>query len=510
MAKALRAIGTVLAVAGQIVSLIPGLQGVGAILMAAGAVFTLVGSLLEKPPPARGSVSQVLIAVDPPRPYVMGEGYCGGVRRTQRAYGGTVDDVPNPYRWIVDVYCGHGPIDSISPRFDYAAVSSYYNTYLYTTTQLGAVPESAALAPNWAGATNWSSASKLSGCAAIGWNFKFDKAGKRFANGIPVMGAYGKWVKIYDPRLDSTFPGGSGSCRIGTESTYVWSENPALHFGTYAYGRYQNGTLVMGVGLPATSIDWAKIAAWANVCDANGWKIFGRVFEPGDRPANLRDMAEAGGGAPCFTGGLLSVNYAAPQTALATITAADLGPGDVSVPGMRPYSERMNTVVPKYTDPNSNWEQVSASPVVFSDLVSADGETRRQEWPFNLVKGVTQAAQLAAYKMLDSRERAPIELTLMPQWRHVRPGERYTMDLPGYGLEGDVVVLKRDIDPKTLVVKLTVQTEASDKHTRALAAVGTGPAAVTPGLNGQDRDDLGDYIRLPRGGVVYDANLVAP
>lgn len=519
MAKILRGIA-IIAGAVALVATGLGVAGVGAVLGAStttiasiagvvASVASLGAQLLTKPPPARGSVSQVVIAVDPPRPYVMGEGYCGGVRRYQRAYGGTIDDVPNPYRWIVDVYCGHGPVQSISPRFDYAAVASYYSTYLYTTTQLGAVPESGVLTPNWSGAPNWStSTAKLSGCAAIGWNFKFDKDGKRFASGIPVMGAYGQWVKVYDPRLDSTFPGGSGAHRLGTESTYTWSDNPALHYAMYAYGRYQNGKLVMGVGLPAASIDWTKIAAYANVCDANGWSIFGRVFEPGDRAGNLRDMAEAGGGAPAFSGGLLSVHYNAPQTPLATITAADLGPGEVSVPGMRPYSERMNTAVPKFTDPASNWEQVSAAPVAFSDLVTADGEERRQEWPFNLVKDVDQAAQLAAYKILDSRERAPIELTLLPQWRYIRPGECYTLDLPDHGLETDVIVLRKELDPKTLVVKLTVQTETGGKHTRALAVTGTGPVAVSGGLTGEDRDGMGDWLRYGRGATIIDGGAI--
>jgi hypothetical protein len=488
-----------------------GLAQIAAIAGVVSSVAMLGAQLLTKPPPARGSVSQVVIGVDPPRPYVMGEGYCGGVRRYQRAYGGTVDDVPNPYRFIVDVYCGHGPVGSISPRFDYEAVSSYYSTYLYTTTQLGAVPESGVLTPNWSGAPNWStSTAKLSGCAAIGWNFKFDKDGKRFASGIPVMGAYGQWVKVYDPRLDSTQPGGSGAHRLGTESTYTYSENPALHYAMYAYGRYQNGKLVMGVGLPAQSIDWTKIAAYANVCDANDWTIFGRVFEPGDRAANLRDIAEAGGGAPAFSGGLLSVHYNAPQSPLATITADDLGPGEVVVPGMRPYAERMNTAVPKFTDPDSNWEQVSAAPVTFSALVTGDGEERRQEWPFNLVKDVDQASQLAAYRILDSRERAPIELTLMPQWRYVRPGECYTLDLPDYGLQTDVIVLRKELDPKTLVVKLTVQTETSGKHAQALAVTGTGPGGTSGALTGQDRDTMGDWLRGPRDGFVYDANLAAP
>ena len=56
------------------------------------------------------------------------------------------------------------------------------------------------------------------------------------SNYLPQLGAYGQWVKAYDPRLDSSFPGGSGSHVLGDESTYEWTENPALHAATYAYG----------------------------------------------------------------------------------------------------------------------------------------------------------------------------------------------------------------------------------------------------------------------------------
>lgn len=473
------------------------------------SVAAITAQLLTKPPPARGSVTQTVVAVEPPRPYVMGEGYCGGVRRYDRAYGGKIKKVNNPYNFIVDVYCGHGPIVSIAPRFDYAAIPAYFNTFAYTSTQLGACPESAALVPFWAGAPNWSASSKLSGCAAIGWNFRFDKDGKRFASGVPIMGAYGKWVKVYDPRLDSTFPGGSGAHRLGVESTYEWSENPALHFGMYAYGRYQNDKKVMGVGLPSQSIDWVKIAAWANVCDANAWTIFGRVFEPGDRWANLRDIAISGGAEPAFSGAVLSVRYQAPQVSLGTITEADLAGGDVGVPGMRPYAERINTVVPRYIDPDSNWEMMAAAPIPFAALVTADGEEKKQEFPFNFVKKKDQAAQLGAYRVLDSREQTPIELPLLPQWRTARPGECYTCDLPTYGLTGDVIVLSRAIDPETLTVKLTVQTETAGKHATALATTGTAPASAVAGQSAEDRDDIADGVMLP-GEIVYDGGLVTP
>ena len=469
------------------------------------SVAALGSQLLTKPPPARGGVNQTVIAVEPPRPYMMGEGYCGGGRRYDRAYGGTVDNVPNPYRWLVDVYCGHGPIDSIAPRFDYAVPDgAYYSGFLYTDTKLGACPESAALAPNWSGAPNWSASSKLSGCAAIGWNLKFDKDGKKFASGIPVMGAYGKWVKVYDPRLDSTRPGGSGTHRVNDETTYAWSENPALHFAQYAYGRHQNGKKVFGVGQPDDAIDWTAIAAWANVCDANGWKIFGRIFEPGDRWANLKDIAAAGSAVPIFSGGVLSVHYDAPAVALATITRADLAEGEYSTTKMQPYSSRINTVVPKITDPGSNWEQIALAPIVFPSLVTQDGEEKRQEFPFNLVKGKDQGAQLASYKVLNSREEGPIELPLNPNWRFARPGECYTLDIPELGLATDAIVIKRELDPQTFTVKLTFTAETPGKHATALAATGTLPSAVSGVPTPEDRDTIASNQRAPASGLTYD------
>ena len=314
----------------------------GSVAAIAGIVATVASlgaQLLTKPPPARGSVTQILIGPDAPSPYPMGEGYFAGALRHDTAYGATLNKVPNPYRWMVCVY-SVVTAAALTPYVDLAAIDSYYSGFLYTDTQLGATPESAALSPHFAGPPGWDAASKLSGSPAIGWNLLFDKDGKRFASGVPVLGAYGQWAKVYDPRLDSTFPGGSGAHRIDDEDTFEWSENPALHAGTYAYGRFQNDSLpggrrrVLGVGLPADGIDWANVAAWANVCDANSWRLFGVVYEPGDRWQNLSDIAQAGGAVPVLTADALTFHYAAPRVPLDTITEADLVEADCSVTAM--------------------------------------------------------------------------------------------------------------------------------------------------------------------------------
>ncbi|MEP5199695.1 MAG: hypothetical protein ABJQ66_09770, partial [Paracoccaceae bacterium] len=80
----------------------------GAIASVVSAAASVGANLLTKAPPARGNVSNVVIASNAPSPYMMGRTYSGGVVRHDAAYGGTVDKVPNPYRIIVTVYSSCG------------------------------------------------------------------------------------------------------------------------------------------------------------------------------------------------------------------------------------------------------------------------------------------------------------------------------------------------------------------------------------------------------------------
>lgn len=507
MSKALKVIGTIAGAVATVAAFIPGGQVVAAIAAGVSAAANLGAQALYKPPPARGSVTNVLIAADAPTPYVMGEGYFAGVMRHDVAYGATLKKVPNPYRLMVSVYSHGGPVESIAPRVELGAVGSWYSGFLYTSTQLGACPEASALAPHFAGAPGWGSSSKLSGQAAIAWNLKFDKDGKVYSSGVPRFGAEGRWVKAYDPRKDSTFPGGSGSHRIGVETTYEWTQNPALHAGTYAYGRFQNGKRVMGIGMPARGIDWVGIAGWANVCDANGWTVFGPVYEPGNRWVNLQEICAAGGGRPVFAGGMISWHYSAPMVALDTITDADIADESPSVTAMASWRDRINTIIPKYLSPAHDWQMISdAAPVTVPAYVDEDGEVKQVEWPFNLVKNGNQANQLAAYKLMDSRELQPITLPCLPRLRKYRPGECLHIDLPELGLDTDAIILTRSFDPARMVVTLTLMGETPGKHDFALGRTSTPPPTPALKQTAEDRDNLRWSAMLDQGArtVEYD------
>lgn len=517
MAKVLR---TVAVIAGAVALVATGIGAIGGAAFAATALGGTIASiatwatvvagvagiganLLTKPPPARGSVTETIIEIDPPSPYGMGEGYFAGVMRHRVGYGPTLKKVPNPFLFEALALSVAGPIAGpITPQVDFGPVTSYYSGWLATDTRLGARPDTALTAPLQANPTGWSTNHRMSSVAAIAWNHRFDKEGKVYASGLPTRGVVARWALVYDPRKDSTRPGGSGSHRLGIESTYEWSENPALHAGTYAYGRYVNGKRVIGVGLPDEGIDWEGVAAWANDCQANGWRMFGFVFEGAAdddqrRWQNLRDICIAGGGQPLFSGAVLGFHWHRPRVPLDTVTEADLADGPQEVTAMQSWRDRLNTVRPRYTSAAHNWSLVQANAVQVASYVTEDGEERAEDIPFNFVKDVNQAAQLAAYWLVNSREISPITLTLMPRLRSYRPGECLRLELPELGLDHDAVILRREFDPATMTVTLTLVTEDPAKHAFALGRTGVAPPTPALTNSAEDRDTITREARAP-------------
>lgn len=475
---------------------------------AAAAAFNAYQQITAPKPVARGSATNVIIDAEPPRPYLIGESYSAGVLRHRVGYGPTLKKVPNPFLWEVKVFSGVGPVDAlVEEQFDFAPIGSYYSGFYSSVSQLGLRPEPAALVPPLnAPAPGWDSASKLSGCAAIGGNYKFDKDGKVFASGAPVHGAIWRGEKVYDPRLDSTYPGGSGSCRLGDEDTYVYSDLPPLHAGTYAYGRFEDGIKIFGLGLAEDGIDWAAIVDWANDCEANGWGCHGTIYEGGrganlqeQRLRNLDDICAAGGGRWLSAGAVLSFDWHRPRVALATLTDDDLLEDGGSATAVQSIRNRMNGVRPQYISPDHNWEQITANEIVGSTYRTEDGTPLTQTWALNLVKTPEQAGELASYALVDSREIGPIELSAKAAWRFYRPGETITLDSELLGYTGPAVILQRDLDPQTFAVRLTLKSETPAKHDFALGKVADPPPTPIIGQTQEDRDGAAAGAQNPPG-----------
>jgi hypothetical protein len=511
MSKVLRIVGMVASVA----AVIPGPHQP---IAAAVAVTANIGAQLTAKPPrsrAQGTLNETMVGANQPMPYLMGETYSGGVMLHEAGYGATLKKVKNPYYFRPMTFSFCGPVDALVgfyADFDQITLSGggatgFYSGFLWADVQLGATPEADALSPQWAGCPDWGADYKLSGHAAIGISLLFDKEGERFASGQPQFGAVWRGVRVYDPRLDSTYPGGSGACRIIDESTWVYSANPALHALAYAYGRYQNGVKVFGVDLGEASIDVAGAVAWANVCDANGWVLGGTIYEPGDKWNNLKLICQAGGCEPVLAGGLLRWRYQKPHVSLKTITAQHLASGDLETPSNITWKARRNTIVPKWRSSANQWSYVQSAPVSKPEWLEEDGEPKEFEQQYELVQDKDQAAQLGAYQLAEERGRGSITLVLKPEFMAYDPGDGLTIDLPEEGLEGEpVIVTRRTTAPDTGKVTMTFMTREADVDEWALAQTGTAPPATTV-TTPQERDEAAGNNQNPAGfGSVLIAN----
>lgn len=99
------------------------LTTVATVASVASTLASIGAQLTAKKPPARGTINQVIIAAEPPSPYIIGRTYSGGVLRHDVGYGATLKKVKNPYRGMVMVYSVAGPLLGLEACYmDYAAI----------------------------------------------------------------------------------------------------------------------------------------------------------------------------------------------------------------------------------------------------------------------------------------------------------------------------------------------------------------------------------------------------
>ncbi|WP_225205394.1 phage tail protein [Novosphingobium huizhouense] len=202
-----------------------------------------------------------------------------------------------------------------------------YRGAIHIYTRLGTASQTA-ISQLTAKFSQWTSNHRQRGCthAAIICDPVKQKYFSEVFNGRePVYTSIRKGVKVYDPRLDST-AGGSGPQRLNDRSTWAWNDNAALVIGDYA--AHEDG-----YGLGYENVNWANIAAQADICDQTvttvtaatikRWRLWASYqLSKDERRQVLADMLKACDGfcwqGPDFKFNLLVGAYEAP-----TLTITD-------------------------------------------------------------------------------------------------------------------------------------------------------------------------------------------
>ena len=470
------------------------------------SVASSIYSLTRKPKSGMGSPSPVAFKADPNAPitFVAGVAAVGG-----NMLFGQTHAPKNRFLTYITALSHGGPVQSVQAGFTAGdeivtfgrdngeGASGRYQDRMWQKFAVGAVG-AAALAmtstatkytPARAGPLyEWTAQHKLSGLAHTMWTMWSDT--ERLPNGVPKP----LWIvhggAVYDPRKDSTYPGGAGPQRWNDRTTWSFegNENPHLHALTFLIGHFYNGKKVGGAGIPPEQIDVASFVQGANVCDANNWRLSYPWTTAMRKWDVLTTMLQAGGARPIARGAKISCVTNTPRVSLATIGEADLV-GDFSVTGSQRVRDRINTVIPRCRLPSLKWTVQPFGKVTGAVYVAEDGgKVKPRELEYEGVKGDdggVHVRQLAAYDLTALREGLVATLPLTAKWLRLRAGDCITIDAPETLMNGQkVVIIKRDFDPATAIVTVTVQSETDGKHAFALGQTDAPPP--TPALTGVD------------------------
>lgn len=484
------AASSVAAVVGAATAIVVGLAVVGAALTVASILF------VKKPAPASQQEGQQLdMKLDPnaAAPVLIGRSAVGGNITHRGTFG-----AKNAFLAIAAALSVGGPIQGIeayqagdqtvvfngNPETGVRTATAVLNSpdselyvgKLKMRYLLGERPMTQSLGAA-AGVSLWTkSTDKISGIATAVQILEYDQ--DAFPQGAPKSLWVASGVKLYDPRKDSTRAGGSGSHRFNNPATFEFSENPYIQALNWTLGRWENGSKVFGIGALENEVDFDSFIAGANVADANGWKAGGQINSTDDKFAVLSEILGAGGGLPIARGAQISCTYAAPKTSVITLGRGDVV-GDIEIYNTTEFRNRANRIVPRYREEAQNWELFTGEGITNAAYLTEDnGEQKTREVDFYYCQDATQAAQLAAYELVNSREFLTVRVTAKPHLLNARVGDLITLNVPDANLVGvPMMVTTREFDSSAGTVNFALKAETATKHAFALGQTQTAPAS---------------------------------
>lgn len=465
-------LGVVLTIAGAALLFVPGIGtalGLGAISLGAGlgsiAVASLIGFGLEiagsflmgpsKPKGLTTSPTDRLTAtLIPGTPRKIWFGHTAGDTDVRyQAFTGTNQE----YLEMIVCHASHEAhsIDELWLDNELAwngTVQGRYVGYLTVTTRtLGTNANGIAID------SNWTTSCTLTGCAYSHYKFKLtgnsDKVSSPFASGVSSrMTVRGKGAKVYDPRLDSTVAGGSGSHRANDQTTWAWddnaSRNPALQELFYELGWKIGGKLAVGKGVPPSRIDLASYAVAANHCDEsvtlNGGGTEPRyrgdgIVSEADSPGAVRDNLCATMNAVLRdAGGKLALNVIYNDLSSPVTPSGKSAFDQYDVQGQIQWdqtpdlSSTFNVVRGQRIDPSDN---ALYQPVDYPEvsLTSVDGIDRIDTSGFPFVQSNGQPQRLAKQRLERNQYQGRLTFTGQPSFWGLNLGDVFPFSHPTFG-----------------------------------------------------------------------------
>ena len=274
------------------------------------------------------------------------------------------------------------------------------------------------------GLSSWTSNHRLRGLAYLAIKFKWntDKFGS-----LPTVNAIVEGKKIYNPNLDSTVTGGSGSHRADTSSTWEYSDNPV-----YQLLDYLRDTR-FGMSIPNSYFD-SNFADWqvaGDVCDTNITPYSGAsqidlmdshtVVDTSKKAIdNVKEFVKGCRAFLNFSSGKYKILVESSGSASITLTEDNIL-GGITVSSKNKNS-RYNRVIVNWINPTKNFQSDTAQfpPVDETGIATADqhatmktadgGLLLEGRFDFPMFTSPYQAQEMA--EIILRRSRSSLDVTL--------------------------------------------------------------------------------------------------
>ena len=273
--------------------------------------------------------------------------------------------------------------------------------------------------------SSWTSNHRLRGLCYLAIRFEWNQ--DKFGS-LPIVQAVVKGKKVYNPNLDSTVTGGSGSHRKDDNSTWEYSDNPILQLLDYL----RNDRFGMGIANSYFDSNFADWQTATDVCDANITPYSGAsqidlmdshaVVDTSKKAIdNVKNFIRGARAYLNFSGGIYNVLVETTGSASITLTEDNII-GCISVKSKNKNS-RYNRVIVNFTNPDKNYQSDTAQfpPVDETGLASADQHTTMKtvdgglllegRFDFTMLTSPYQAQEMA--EIILRRARSSLDISLI-------------------------------------------------------------------------------------------------
>ena len=399
---------------------------------------------------------------------------------------------------------GNFYLEDVQHTFDGSGISNVLGTaFKRFTRTVGVTATSLSVGTG----TKWTSSASMTGMAfyVLKYVYSQDVWPQGFPNRITQVV---KGAKVYDPRLDSTVPGGSGTHRINDQTTWQYNDgttdigrNPALQALWYLIGWRINGELVAGMGVETNSINLQGFIQAANDADTQGFFSDCALSTGDNHEDNLGIIESSCSGRLLDPGGLYTFKVAIDDTASIAVAfdENDIVGGFEWVPSKK-LRDQANIINGQYIDPGSLYQPRAMPEVRDATFISDDGFKRRANNVYAAVQDPTQAQKLAWIQLKETRFQGVFKAPFNYRAFQAVNWDVVTLSLPQYNFvnklfriiayelstEGAISLTLEETDP-SIYVTGAIQTVpaasvGSAYDPRAKIAVGS-PAVVAVAVN---------------------------